>query len=252
MLVVSPAVSPTDHQTTDGPPALRVRGLHKRFGPLTVLRGVDLELYPGEILALVGENGAGKSTVVRCIAQTNPGDAGRVELLGRTLAADPVGARDQGIAVVWQDLALCDNLSVVANLFLGGEHLRRRLLDDRSMVDEAMTLFARLDLASIDLHRPLGTLSGGQRQLVAIARAVRRNPAVLILDEPTASLGVTETAPGRAAAGRPARCGHGHPVGLAPARAGVRAGRPHRRAARRAHHRQCLAAARSTPTTSWR
>jgi signal transduction histidine kinase/ABC-type multidrug transport system ATPase subunit len=174
-------------------PALRVRGLHKRFGALSVLRGVDLDLDQGEILALVGENGAGKSTVVRCVTRTNPGDGGRIELLGRPLSNDPVGARDQGIAVVWQDLAMCDNLSVVANLFLGGEHLSRRLLDDRAMVDEARALFHRLNLTSIDLQRPLGTLSGGQRQLVAIARAVRRNPAVLILDEPTASLGVTET-----------------------------------------------------------
>jgi signal transduction histidine kinase/ABC-type multidrug transport system ATPase subunit len=177
----------------DRGPALRVRGLHKRFGPLVVLRGVDLDLARGEILALVGENGAGKSTVVRCVTQTSPGDAGAIELLGRPLADDPVGARDQGVAVVWQDLALCDNLSVVANLFLGGEHLSRRLLDDRSMIEEARSLFARLNLGSIDLQRPLGTLSGGQRQLVAIARAVRRNPSVLILDEPTASLGVNET-----------------------------------------------------------
>jgi signal transduction histidine kinase/ABC-type multidrug transport system ATPase subunit len=172
---------------------LRVRHLHKRFGRLQVLRDVGFDLHEGEILALVGENGAGKSTVVRCIARTYPADDGTVELGGRMLAADPLVARDQGLAVVWQDLSLCDNLSVVANLFLGDEQLERGLLDDRAMVREAAALYARLNLAAGDLQRPVGTLSGGQRQLVAIVRAVRRNPAVLILDEPTASLGVVET-----------------------------------------------------------
>ena len=173
---------------------LRVRGVRKQFGLLHVLRGVDFEVRRGEILALVGENGAGKSTIVRCIARTCPADNGTVELADRPLASDPLGARDQGVAVVWQDLALCDNLSVVANLFLGGERLEHRMLDDRSMAAEARTLFARLNLPTADLHRPVGLLSGGQRQLVAIVRAVRRNPVVLILDELTASLGVTETA----------------------------------------------------------
>ena len=177
-----------------GVEVLRVRGVSKQFGWLHVLRGVDFDVHRGEILALVGENGAGKSTLVRCIARTSPGDHGTVELGGSPLASDPLGARDQGVAVVWQDLALCDNLSVVANLFLGGERLDHGMLDDRSMVAEARTLFTRLHLPTEDLQRPVGLLSGGRRQLVAIARAVRRNPVVLILDEPTASLGVTETA----------------------------------------------------------
>jgi signal transduction histidine kinase/ABC-type branched-subunit amino acid transport system ATPase component len=172
---------------------LRVRGVHKRFGRLEVLRGVDFELRPGEIFALVGENGAGKSTVVQCIARTYQADKGVVEVAGRPLAPDPLGARDQGVAVVWQDLALCDNLSVVANLFLGSERRDRLFLDDAAMTAEAQDLFRRLHLPSSDLQRPVGSLSGGQRQLVAIARAVRRNPAVLVVDEPTASLGVTET-----------------------------------------------------------
>jgi len=175
-------------------PVLRARGLQKRFGRLDVLRGIDFDLRKGEILALVGENGAGKSTVVRCLARTDSIDAGSVELGGRALAPDPIGARDQGLAVVWQDLALCDNLSVVANLFLGDERADRYLLSEVAMLKMASALFRRLNLPATDLQRPVGLLSGGQRQLVAIACAVRLNPTVLALDEPTASLGVNETA----------------------------------------------------------
>ena len=189
----APVVADLRQEPSASSLALRVRGIRKRFGPLEVLRGVDLDLHLGEILALVGENGSGKSTVVRCITQTSPADAGRIEVQGRSVADDPVGAHEQGIAVVWQDLALCDNLSVVANVFLGDERLNRRFLDDKSMLAEAHALFERLNLPAFDLHRPLGLLSGGQRQLVAVARAVRRDPSVLILDEPTASLGVNET-----------------------------------------------------------
>ncbi|HEY2814603.1 MAG TPA: ATP-binding cassette domain-containing protein [Acidimicrobiales bacterium] len=169
--------------------SLRVRGVHKRFGRIEVLRGIDLEVSPGEILSLVGENGTGKSTIVHCIAGTCLPDRGSVELEGRSL-----GAADKRVAVVWQDLALCDNLSVVANLFLGDERCDGHVLDDRHMIAEAADLFAALRLTPGDFERPVRSLSGGQRQLVAIARAVRRWPDVLVLDEPTASLGVNETA----------------------------------------------------------
>jgi signal transduction histidine kinase len=172
---------------------LRVRGVDKRFGALHVLRGVDLEVRRSEIVALVGENGAGKSTLVQCVARTYAADSGTIELEGRPLAADAQGARDQGVSVVWQDLALCDNLSSVENVFLGTERRQRGLLDDRAMVAEALGLFARLHISIPNPLVPVGTLSGGQRQLVAIARSVLRDPALLILDEPTAALGVTET-----------------------------------------------------------
>jgi signal transduction histidine kinase/ABC-type multidrug transport system ATPase subunit len=150
-------------------------------------------VWPGEIVSLVGENGTGKSTLVQCIAGTYQPDRGSVDVSGDPLVANPFGARAQGVAVVWQDLALCDNLSIVANLFLGDELRDGVVLDERTMVAEAAELFDALHLAPTDLQRPVGTLSGGQRQLVAIARAVRRSPALLVLDEPTASLGVHET-----------------------------------------------------------
>ena len=176
-----------------GAPTLRIQGVHKRYGARSVLRGVTLALRSGEIVALVGENGAGKSTLVRCVAGAESTDAGVIELDGRPLSRDAISVRDQGVAIVWQDLALCDNLSAVANVFLGSERLNGALLDEATMLRETHALF---ELLRINIPQPLvpvGMLSGGQRQLVAIARAVRRRPAVLILDEPTASLGVAET-----------------------------------------------------------
>ncbi|HEX3622675.1 MAG TPA: ATP-binding cassette domain-containing protein, partial [Acidimicrobiales bacterium] len=147
-------------------PVLRVLDLHKSFGRRQVLRGVGFELRRGEILALVGENGAGKSTVVQCVAGTLPSDRGTVEVGGRPATSAAPGSGHRDIEVVWQHLALCDNLSVVANLFLGDEKVDHGLLlADADMVEEAHALFARLHIPASDLRRPVGALSGGQRQL---------------------------------------------------------------------------------------
>src|ERR1700737_137055 len=163
-------------------PVLRVRGVIKRFAARIVLRGVDLDLHPGEMLALVGEDGAGKSTLVRCIARRHGAESGVLELAGRPLAHDAIAVRDQGVAVVWQDLSLCDNLSEIANVFLGNERLNGILLDEATMAAEAQALFARLHISIANPTQPVGTLSGGQRQRVAIARAVLRTQTVLGTD----------------------------------------------------------------------
>jgi signal transduction histidine kinase/ABC-type branched-subunit amino acid transport system ATPase component len=170
---------------------LEVAGVSKRFGPLRVLDEVDLRVRAGELVALVGENGAGKSTLVKCIARAFPPDGGRILLAGDPLADDPGAAQAQGLGVVWQDLALCDNLDTVANLFLGREH-RALLLSDAAMHAHAQDLLAGLGIRIDDLRRPVSLLSGGQRQSIAIARAIMQRPRVLVLDEPTAALGVVE------------------------------------------------------------
>ncbi|MGH8884793.1 MAG: ATP-binding cassette domain-containing protein [Egibacteraceae bacterium] len=171
---------------------LKVTGLRKRFGQLQVLQGVDLEVGADELVALVGENGAGKSTLVKCIARAIAADAGSVLIGGAPLGATPADVQAQGVSVVWQDLALCDNLDVVANLFLGREH-GRFALANAVMDAEARRLLDELGIHLGDLYRPVATLSGGQRQAVALARAMLEPPRLLVLDEPTAALGVSET-----------------------------------------------------------
>jgi signal transduction histidine kinase/ABC-type multidrug transport system ATPase subunit len=179
-------------EPADVPPLLQARGLSRRFGPMVVLDDVDLHIAAGELVALVGENGAGKSTLIRTLARALSLDAGEVTLDGEPLHASPAGVQAQGVAVVWQDLALCDNLDSVANLFLGRER-GHVLLSEAEMFHEATVLFHSLGVDVPDLHRPVGTLSGGQRQAIAIARAVLGRPRVLLLDEPTAALGVKES-----------------------------------------------------------
>ena len=173
-------------------PLLEVRGLSKRFGALQVLDDVSLTIEAGEAVAVVGDNGAGKSTLAKCIARAVRADSGEVRMAGRPVGAGRDDARAAGVGVVWQDLSLCDNLDTVANLFLGRER-RRTFLDEAAMRSEAERLLAQVGIDIPDLTRPVASLSGGQRQAVAVTRALTGDPSLLILDEPTAALGHNET-----------------------------------------------------------
>jgi signal transduction histidine kinase/ABC-type multidrug transport system ATPase subunit len=168
---------------------LSVRDLTVRYGSLLALDRLDLDVRPGEVVALAGENGAGKSTLVRCIAGDIAPTSGQVRIDGRELPSRPAAATAQGVAVVWQDLALCDNLDVASNLLLGREK-KRLLLSDTRFHATAAGLLRSLRIPLSDTTRNVTQLSGGQRQLLAVARAVRDRPRLLILDEPTASLGI--------------------------------------------------------------
>jgi ABC-type multidrug transport system ATPase subunit/signal transduction histidine kinase len=172
---------------------LSVRGVSTFYGARRALAEVDLEVRPGEIVALAGENGAGKSTLVRCIAGDLAPSSGEISLDGERLRAGSKAVARLGVAVVWQDLALCDNLDVASNLMLGQER-RRILMSDSKFHTGAAALLASLGIRIEDTTRPAAALSGGQRQLLAVARAMRDHPRLLILDEPTASLGVFESA----------------------------------------------------------
>jgi len=174
-------------------PLLTVSRLEVRFGAVRALDGVDLSVRPGELIALAGENGAGKTTLVRCIAGDIAPAGGEIFLAGRKVLADPRAAARQGIGVVWQDLALCDNLDVAANILLGQEP-RRLMLSESRFHAAAAQVLESLQIPLRDTTRSIRTLSGGQRQLVAVARAMRHRPLLLALDEPTASLGVRESA----------------------------------------------------------
>src|SRR5439155_4105627 len=183
-------------QATIQTPILNLRGINKSFGPVHVLHDVDFEVHAGEVTALVGDNGAGKSTLVKCISGIYPIDSGEYLVDG-----DPVnihGPRDataRGIEVVYQDLALCDNLDIVQNMFLGRERTTGPILDESTMEELAAETLAGLSVRTIaSLRQHVASLSGGQRQTVAIAKAVLWNSRVVILDEPTAALGVAQTA----------------------------------------------------------
>jgi signal transduction histidine kinase/ABC-type branched-subunit amino acid transport system ATPase component len=170
-------------------PLLSVSGLAVQFGALRALDGVDLVVQPGELVALAGENGAGKTTLVRCVAGDIAPTSGRILLSGKPVLAEPLSVARQGVAVVWQDLALCDNLDVASNLLLGQER-RRHLLSDTRFHAAAAALIDELGIPLEDTTRGARALSGGQRQLLAVARAMARKPRLLLLDEPSASLGV--------------------------------------------------------------
>jgi signal transduction histidine kinase/ABC-type multidrug transport system ATPase subunit len=184
----SSAVRPAKHHE----PLLTVSSVSARFGPVHALNKINLTVYPGELVALAGENGAGKTTLVRCIAGDVAPASGEIHLGGRRVHADPAASAKHGIAVVWQDLALCDNLDIAANLMLGQE-TRRLLWSETKLHQAAAALLADLKIPLKDTTRSLWSLSGGQRQLVAVARAMGRRPRLLALDEPTAALGVMES-----------------------------------------------------------
>ncbi|HYH25972.1 MAG TPA: ATP-binding cassette domain-containing protein [Blastococcus sp.] len=182
-------------QPQDGTPILQLRGVNKSFGAIQVLHGVDLQVYPGQVTALVGDNGAGKSTLIKSIAGIHPIDGGEVLFEGAPVTiAGPRDSAALGIEVVYQDLALADNLDVVQNMFLGRERKRGILLDEASMEQAARDTLAKLSVRTLKSVRQLvSSLSGGQRQTVAIAKAVLWESKVVILDEPTAALGVAQT-----------------------------------------------------------
>jgi signal transduction histidine kinase/ABC-type multidrug transport system ATPase subunit len=172
-------------------PIVSVSGLKVNFGQVRALAGVDLAIGAGEVVALAGENGAGKTTLVRCIAGDIAPTSGQILLSGRPLPAGPLAVARRGVGVVWQDLSLCDNLDIASNLLLGRER-RHQLRSDVRLHADASAVLSRLGIALSDTTRSVGSLSGGQRQLVAIARAMAGEPALLLLDEPTASLGVRQ------------------------------------------------------------
>jgi D-xylose transport system ATP-binding protein len=176
-------------------PLLTLRGINKSFGAIHVLRGVDLEIRSGEVTALVGDNGAGKSTLIKGLAGIYPFDSGTYTFEGREVhVSSPKAANALGIEVVYQDLALCDNLDIVHNLFLGREQTEHGLLDETAMERKAGETLAGLSVRTVkSVRQRVASLSGGQRQTVAIARAVLWNSKLVILDEPTAALGVAQT-----------------------------------------------------------
>lgn len=191
-MTMESAVAEPDRSTRQ--PVLSLRGISKGFGAVQALTDIDLDVYPGEVVAIVGDNGAGKSTLVKILAGVHPQDAGTVTFDGDKVSIpSPSASRELGIATVFQDLALCDNLDVVSNLFLGRE-IARGTLDEEEMEKRSWSLLRQLSARIPSVRIAVASLSGGQRQTVAIARSLIGEPRVVILDEPTAALGVAQTA----------------------------------------------------------
>ena len=203
-MAVTTRAQPAERGSTPSTtPLLECIGISKRFGAVEALVDVDFEVYPGEVVALVGDNGAGKSTLIKAIAGTQPADRGRYRFEGREVSIrNPSDANRLGIETVYQDLALCDNLDVVANLYLGRELAKprtlpgpMRVLSEPDMEERAAERMADLEVTTIEsLRGRVSSLSGGQRQAVAVARATLWDAKLVILDEPTAALGVSQTA----------------------------------------------------------
>jgi ABC-type sugar transport system ATPase subunit len=176
-------------------PSLALTGVAKSFGHIQALRDIDLEVAPGEVLALLGDNGAGKSTLVKIMSGLYAPDRGTISVRGREVhLATPSDAQRAGVATVYQDLALVEVLDVATNMFIGQVPTRYGFVDRRRMVRESERFLRSLDVTVASVHTPIGMLSGGQRQIIAIARALRLGAATVLLDEPTAALGVRETA----------------------------------------------------------
>jgi len=200
MSVTSPQEAPTATRPGMTGPLLRARDIIKNFGAVEVLRGVDFEAAAGEVTALLGDNGAGKSTLIKCIAGTHIPDGGQIILDGQEQHfRTPSDATRAGIETVYQDLALCDNLDVVANLFLGREMAHTwisgvvRTLSEEEMEGRSKEALSVLRINIPSVRNLVAQLSGGQRQCIAVAKAVLWSPKVVILDEPTAALGVAQT-----------------------------------------------------------
>jgi simple sugar transport system ATP-binding protein len=192
------AAQPTTPPATAPAPILRLEKVTKRFGGLTAVNEVSLAIYPGEVVALAGDNGAGKSTLIKMISGVYKPDDGHIYLEDREITmTSPMEARSLGIETIYQDLALCENLDATVNIFLGREPSKRLLglfkqVDRGKMLSESQSVLNRLDIRIPNLKRPIREMSGGQRQAVAIARAVYWNARLVIMDEPTAALGVPE------------------------------------------------------------
>jgi D-xylose transport system ATP-binding protein len=176
-------------------PLIELTGIKKSFGPVDVLKGLDFRAYAGKVTALVGDNGAGKSTLIKGLSGVQPYDEGTVTFEGQEVhLGNPRQAAALGIEVVYQDLALCENLDIVQNMFLGREELTQGTLDEAAMESAAIKALQSLSVRTVkSVRQKVSSLSGGQRQTVAIGRSVLRNAKLVILDEPTAALGVAQT-----------------------------------------------------------
>jgi ABC-type sugar transport system ATPase subunit len=190
----SPAATTADRPTQE-PPLLELRDIGKNFGPVQALSDINLTIPTGQVTALVGDNGAGKSTLIKTVSGIWQPDEGQIFWQGSPVHLhSPKAAADLGIATVYQDLALCDNLDIVQNMFLGREELKHWQLDEIGMELAAKQTLADLSVVTVrSIRQPVGSLSGGQRQAVAVAKAVMQQAQLVILDEPTAALGVTQT-----------------------------------------------------------